>query len=155
MSDNPFAIPEVHDSAMLPPRRWGSTLLKVFLLTVIGCVLVALYLPVFHRGRVGQCWSNLKHINLALGNYHDDYGSFPPAYTVDAKGQPLHSWRTLLLPYLDQSELYRQIDLSKPWNDPANAAVVETALAVFQCPSARTPSNHTLYLCVSGSDCCF
>lgn len=155
MTDNPFASPEVDDSTKLPSRRWGSAILIVFLLAAVGCVLVALFLPLMHRGRIGQCWTNLRTINVALGNYHDEYGSFPPAYTVDANGRPLHSWRTLLLPYLNQKELYQQIDLSKPWNDPANAAALETSLSVFRCPSARMPSNHTTYLCVSGRDFCF
>ena len=155
MSDNPFASPEVEASTMLPQKQWGSTMLKVFLISALGSVLVALFLPYLHRGRIGQCWSNLRYINLALANYHDDYGSFPPAYTVDLQGRSLHSWRTLLLPYLDQKKLYQQIDLSKPWNDPANAAVCETSLSVFRCPSARMPSNHTIYLCVVGQDSCF
>ncbi len=155
MSENPFATPETHDTKMLPTRRWGAAILIVFLLAAVGCVLVMLFLPLIHRGRIGQCWSNLKTINVALGNYHDEYGSFPPEYTVDVNGRPLHSWRTLLLPYLDQKELYQQIDLSKPWNDPANAAALETSLFVFRCPSARMPSNHTIYLCVSGRNFCF
>lgn len=161
MSDNPFAIPEVQDAVALPPRRWGSILLKVFLLGLVVLVLAALLLlranrwgvrPAFQRA---QCKNNLKQIGLALHNYHDDYGTFPPAYTVDAKGRPLHSWRTLVLPYLEQTELYRKIDLSKPWNDPVNAAAFETSLFFYQCPSADTPKNHTIYLGVSGPDCCF
>ncbi|MDA1230699.1 MAG: DUF1559 domain-containing protein [Planctomycetota bacterium] len=161
MSENPYASSEVPNSLELPPRRWGSLFLKVFLLTLVVVVIVALLGPL-NRGRGTresarrtQCKNNLKQIGLALHNYHDKYGSFPPAFTMDSNGRMLHSWRTLLLPYLDQSELYKQVDLSKPWNDPANAGVLETSLAVFQCPSARTPSNHTLYLCVCGPDFCF
>lgn len=127
----------------------------VFLLAAVGSVLAAMFLPFWHRGRVHQCSSNLRQIHLALESYHDDYGSFPPAYTVDTKGRPLHSWRTLLLPYLDQTNLYQQIDLSKPWNDPANAQALETSLLVFNCPSARMPSNHTIYLGVCGLESCF
>lgn len=159
MSDNPFASPEVHDSMAVPPQRWGSILLKVFLLGLVVLVLTALLLPATRRSRPAarrtQCKNNLKQIGLALHNYHDDYGSFPPAYTVDAMGRPLHSWRTLVLPYLEQTELYRKIDLSKPWDDPVNAAAFETSLFFYQCPSADIPKNHTIYLGVSGPDCCF
>lgn len=84
---------------------------------------------------------------LALNNYavaHD--GVLPPAYTVDPDGRRLHSWRTLILPYLDLDDLYQTIDLSKPWNDPANAQAFETTLAIFRCPSAYDrPSNRTVY----------
>lgn len=154
MSENPYSSPEVQNTPQ-SARRWGSALLMVFLLAAVGSVLAATFLPLWHRGLVHQCRSNLRQIHLALESYHDDYGSFPPAYTVDTKGRPLHSWRTLLLPYLDQTNLYQQIDLSKPWNDPANAQALETSLLVFQCPYGRMPSNHTIYLCVSGQDCCF
>ncbi|MEZ6144785.1 MAG: DUF1559 domain-containing protein [Planctomycetaceae bacterium] len=47
-----------------------------------------------------QCKNNLKQIMLALHNYHDDFGTFPPAYTVDENGKRMHSWRTLIWPYL-------------------------------------------------------
>lgn len=159
MSDNPFASPEVQETRPRPPRRWGSIFLKVFLLALVVGVVVALFLPPMTRGRQAsrrtQCKNNLKQIGLALYNYHDDYGSFPPAYTVDAQGRPLHSWRTLILPYLEQKPLYDQIDFSKPWNDPANAATFETSIVTFQCPSASIPKNHTLYLGLNGPDCCF
>ena len=75
--------------------------------------------------------NNLKQIALALLNYEQAHHALPPAYTVDAQGRPLHSWRTLILPYLDQESLYQTIDLSKPWNDPANAKALETSLPFF------------------------
>ena len=46
------------------------------------------------------CRSNLRAIGLALHRYHDDYGAFPPAVLTDEDGEPLHSWRVLVLPYL-------------------------------------------------------
>ena len=159
MSNNPFESPEVFDTMVLPPRRWSSILLKMFLVVLIGVVLVALLLPNVRRAgeaaRMTQCRNNLKQIGLALHSYHDDYGSFPPAYTVDSEGRPLHSWRTLLLPYLEHSNLYQQIDFSKPWNDPVNAAAFETSINIFQCPSSSIPKNHTTYLGVSGPDSFF
>src|SRR5918997_1599426 len=85
-------------------------------------------------GRRIRCLNNLKQIVLALHNYEQAHKALPPAYTVDATGRPLHSWRTLILPYLEQEPLYRAIDLSKPWNDPANARALETTLLVFGCP---------------------
>lgn len=67
----------------------------------------------------------------------------------------LHRWRPLLLPYLEQQHLCRQIDFSKPWYDPANASAFEATVDVFQCRSTEMPKNHTVYPGVSGPDCCF
>ena len=100
-------------------------------------------------GRRSDCRNNHNQIGLALHNYADAYGSFPPAYTVDAAGKPLHSWRTLILPYLDQQPLYHQIDLSKPWDDAANAEILKTPVKAYRCPSSDLASNHTTYLGVA------
>ncbi|MCA9206080.1 MAG: DUF1559 domain-containing protein, partial [Planctomycetales bacterium] len=48
----------------------------------------------------------LNQLTLALHNYHDTFGSFPPAYVADAAGRPIHSWRVLILPYIEQRGLY-------------------------------------------------
>jgi len=142
------------------PKRAGFAVAKrlteVAVVVAIAFFLYALSIPATRNAREParrtQCRNNLKQIGLAFHNYKDEHGTFPPAYTVDANGKPLHSWRTLLLPYLDQAPLYKRIDLSKPWDDPANAAVFESAsIAVFQCPSIQLPKNHTTYLAVTAS----
>ena len=99
--------------------------------------------------------NNLKNITLALLSYADTHKAFPPAYTVDANGNRLHSWRTLVLPYLDQQALYESIDFSKPWNHPVNAKVFNTQLEVFSCPSAKLPPGFTTYLGNATTDGCF
>lgn len=139
--------------------RRGLTLIELLVVLCILGVLVALLLPSVHRGREParrtQCRNNLKQILLAMHNYREVHGAFPPAYTVDANGKPLHSWRTLLLPYLDQRPLYDTVDLSKPWDDPANAVARETLLTVYQCPAippstsqATHQPSQTTYLAV-------
>jgi prepilin-type processing-associated H-X9-DG protein len=104
--------------------------------------------------RLSTCKNNLKQIDIALHNYADTYDAFPPAYTVDADGNRLHSWRTLLLPYMDQAPLYKQIDLSKPWDDPANAAAFKTIIPGYRCPSADSAGTHTTYLAVVAPNSC-
>ena len=126
----------------------------------IGVVLVAFLLPALRRGapeaaRQAQCKNNLKNIALALYNYEAEYHSLPPAYTIDAQGKPLHSWRTLILPYLDQKPLYTTIDLSKPWDDPANADAVKQRVSIFHCPDDTGLQNHTTYLACVASNGCF
>jgi prepilin-type processing-associated H-X9-DG protein len=101
-----------------------------------------------------QCTNNFKQISLAILNYEDAYHALPPAYTVDAGGRPLHSWRTLILPYLEQQDLYATIDLSKPWNDPANARALATPIDTYRCPLSRAPANSTSYLATVADNGC-
>ena len=56
---------------------------------------------------------------FALEEYHKKNGSFPPAYVVDANGNPMHSWRAILLPYIDDPS--PKYDLSEPWNSAKNS----------------------------------
>ena len=90
----------------------------VIIVGIVALVLIALLLPAVQSAREASprtnCKNNLKQIGLALHNYHDAYGSFPPAWTTDADGRPLLSWRVLLLPFLDEAPLYEEFDLTEP-----------------------------------------
>jgi hypothetical protein len=83
--------------------------------------------------------NNLKQIVLAAHTYHDVNHHLPWS-TFDALGRPMHSWQTALLPYLEQVQIYNQIDLSKPWTHPDNAGPLRTQLPVFLNPSVPTAS---------------
>lgn len=126
------------------------------MLLACGGILVALLLPAVQAAREAarraQCTNNLKQIALAFHNYHDTYNSFPPAYLADEDGKPMHSWRVLLLPFLEQSALFEQYDFSEPWDSPANMQVVNTAIPSYQCPSdpAGPASMTTSYMVLSG-----
>lgn len=75
--------------------------------------------------------NNLKQIGLAIHNYHDANG-FMPADILDPTGKPLLSWRVQILPYLEQDNLYRRLDLTKSWDDPQNAEILKTMPDVFR-----------------------
>jgi hypothetical protein len=77
----------------------------------------------------------LKQIALALHSYHDTYAVFPPAYTTDANGEPMHSWRVLILPYMDEMPLYKMYDMSKPWNSPENQRLLHLMPTIYRCPT--------------------
>jgi prepilin-type processing-associated H-X9-DG protein len=135
-------------------------LVALVLVIAIIAALVAFLLPPTkaprEASRRSQCRNNLKQIALALHHYEREYHALPPAYTVDADGKPLHSWRTLILPYVDQKALYDKIDLTKAWDDPVNAEAFKSgAFSVFHCPSATCPPNHTTYLAIVTSESCF
>lgn len=88
---------------------------------------------------------------MAVANYHDTYGSFPPAYLADENGVPIHSWRVLLLPFLDGSELYGQYDFGEPWDGPNNRKLIANMPTVFGFHSRSDLADGTTnYLAVVG-----
>jgi prepilin-type processing-associated H-X9-DG protein len=127
---------------------------------VCGGVLAALLLPAVQQAREAarrsQCKNNLKQIGLALHNYHEAYGCLPPAYLADESGKPMHSWRVLILPFLDASPLYNQYDFSEPWDGPNNSRLLPRMPPVYACPShPGTGSYTTNYAGVFGDNCVF
>ncbi len=83
------------------------------------------------------CQSNIRQIPLALIQYEQHYGSFPPAYVADEDGKPLYSWRVLILPYVDANDLYNAFNFRQPWDGPDNLWISSTNISVFCCPEAR------------------
>lgn len=101
------------------------------------------------------CLSNLRAIGLALHNYEAVHGTLPPRVTRDENGKVLHSWRTMLLPFLEEGELYAKIDLSKPWNDPVNASVLAKPVWAYRCPTANASELECPYVAIAGPDSVF
>jgi hypothetical protein len=160
MDEPSYRNEAMRDAAASPRRIVGCRSAALTVLLVLGIVVIAvlLLLPVVqaplgpsHRS---WCRNNLMQISIALRNYEVVHGGLPPAYTTDADGTRLHSWRTLILPFMEQSQLCDSIDLTKPWDDPANAAALNSAVDVYQCPSMRDPGSRTTYLAVVTSNSC-
>ncbi len=82
---------------------------------------------------------SLRHISIALHEYHRVHGCFPPPITRDEEGRPMHSWRSLLLPFLDEEELFRQIDFNQPWDSEPNQQLWDRRPAVFHTPGSISP----------------
>jgi type II secretory pathway pseudopilin PulG len=143
-----------------PARGSGTSLIVILAVALGGAVvccgiLAALLLPAVQAARGAArrqaSMNNLKQISIALHNYHDTYGSFPPAVVKDENGNPLYSGRVLLLPFMEQVSLYEAFDKTKAWNAPENTAITTKALKVFEDPnSASTKSPRTDYLFVTG-----
>ncbi len=76
--------------------------------------------------------NDLKQICLAIQSYQQEHGTLPPAVLRTADGTPLHSWRVLILPYLEQNELFAQFQLDKPWNSPHNRGLADRMPKIFR-----------------------
>jgi len=160
MSINPYDSPQTSGESPAPKMgRLTPRLIEVLVVVGIVAMLLALLLPArrtsSEAARRAHCGHNLRQIGLALQEYESVHHALPPAYTVDAAGKPLHSWRTLILPFLGEKALYEKIDLSKPWDDPANKAAFDSQVVFYRCPSVELPAAHTTYLAVVAANGCF
>ena len=118
-------------------------------------LLIGLLLPPLRISRPASrrmiCGNNLRQIAIALHTYHDVYGSFPPAYIADKNGRPMHSWRVLILPFMEQEILYKRYRLDEPWDGPSNRKLASTVLPVYSCPTDQpTPNSETSYVAIVG-----
>ncbi|MGC1275170.1 MAG: DUF1559 domain-containing protein [Planctomycetaceae bacterium] len=141
----------------LTPKREGDRLVLVIDETLESA---AKALGAVTAGARGKAWenqsvNNLKQIGLAMHNFHDNYGSFPPSASYDASGKPLLSWRVYLLPYLGQQPLYDQFHLDEPWDSEHNKKLIEQMPEVFNSPLADAQPGHTVYLAPVGNGTVF
>jgi prepilin-type N-terminal cleavage/methylation domain-containing protein/prepilin-type processing-associated H-X9-DG protein len=152
--------------------RHGFTLIELLVVIAIVGVLISLLLPAVQKVREAasrsKCANHLKQMGIALHHYHDVYGIFPPAKINSGSAGPYtdttsfypglpyvynHTGFVLLLPYLEQENLYRQYDFAYPssnsnWTggtlanggvNAGNANVVEARVPVYECPSDQEP----------------
>jgi hypothetical protein len=90
---------------------------------------------------------------LAVANYHDANGRYPPAYVTGPDGRPWHSWRVLLLPHIEQSELYSEYRFSEPWDGPNNRQLAGRMPRLYAFHGLAHPANTTTnYLAVVGDE---
>jgi prepilin-type N-terminal cleavage/methylation domain-containing protein len=132
---------------MYIPRRRAFTLVELLVVIAIIGILVALLLPAVQAAREAarraQCKNNLKQIGLALHNYESARGVFPPGYTSAATTKngpgtgPGWGWGAYILPYLEESALFQQIDLKSniEVDMSPNKDLRVMNLQVFRCPS--------------------
>src|SRR5262249_3034551 len=96
-----------------------------------------------------QCTNNLKQIGLALHNYHDAFGVFPPGGISNFKptggdiwNANLMSWRALILPRMEQNPLYNAINFEREQNTNDGGytiyTVYRTVMSTWLCPSDGT-----------------
>lgn len=134
-------------------RRKAFTLIELLVVIAIIAILVSLLLPAVQQAREAarrtQCKNNLKQLGLALHNYHDVSNSFPPGWVDQgADGNDAWGWTAMVLPYIEQSVLFNQLNVgtSPPIDvlaDPALVTLMQIPQSAFSCPSDTGPNTNT------------
>ncbi|HWL07620.1 MAG TPA: DUF1559 domain-containing protein [Planctomicrobium sp.] len=127
----------------LPHRiRRGFSMVELIVVMAVIALLLALSVPAMGRAREAakkvECLNHLRNIAFGLTQYDHFNGRLPASgsYSHDANLNPhqLHSWAVMILPYVDQGNLYQQLDLARPASHSSNKVLATAYVPVYVCP---------------------
>jgi hypothetical protein len=143
----------LHAASKLRFRQLFRVAAGMLCLIALACLLLPAMNAARETARCIQCTNNLKQIGLALRNYWDCHGCYPPPCTCDTAGRPLHSWRLFIMPFLSCEPTYDMCNLNEAWDGPSNGKALARVPYVYCCPKAwKWPpeSNTTNFIAVVG-----
>jgi prepilin-type N-terminal cleavage/methylation domain-containing protein len=140
-------------SSFLRGRRRGFTLIELLVVIAIIAILIGLLVPAVQKVRAAaariQCSNNLKQIGLGMHMYNDSYNQLPAGWLTNSSTQPNPgwSWQALLLPYIEQDNLYKQLNPVITTGIPAATAgtPIMTQVKIYRCPADPGPPTNANY----------
>jgi prepilin-type N-terminal cleavage/methylation domain-containing protein/prepilin-type processing-associated H-X9-DG protein len=133
-------------------RVRAFTLIELLVVIAIIAILIGLLVPAVQKVRSAaariKCSNNLKQIGLACHMYNDTYNRLPAGWVTNGtiNPNPGWSWATIILPFIEQDNLYKTVnpDVVTPGGAPAANATLQTPVPTYRCPADTGQNINTV-----------